>query len=52
MFCHYCQKYGKSPGRFRFTLKDDINFNYNVIVNVMYISEAPLLHIVDEGTRF
>jgi hypothetical protein len=51
-FCHYCQKYGKSPERFRFTLKDDINFNYNVIVDVMYISEAPLLHIVDEGTRF
>jgi hypothetical protein len=52
MFCHYCQKYGKSPGRFRFTLKDDINFNYNVIVDVMYISGALLLHIVDEGTRF
>lgn len=51
-FCHYCQKHGKSPGRFRFTLKDDINFNYNVIVDVMYISGAPLLHIVDEGTRF
>jgi hypothetical protein len=51
-FCHYCQKYGKSPGRFRFTLKNNINFNYNVIVNVMYISGAPLLHIVDEGTRF
>jgi hypothetical protein len=51
-FCYYCQKYSKSPGRFRFTLKDDINFNYNVIVDVMYISGAPLLHIVDEGTRF
>jgi hypothetical protein len=51
-FCHYCQKYGKLPGRFRFTLKDDINFNYNVIVDVMYISGASLLHIVNKGTCF
>jgi len=51
-FCHHCQKFGKSPGRFRFTLRDDVNFNYNIIVDVMYISGAPLLHIVDEGTRF
>jgi hypothetical protein len=51
-FCHYCQKFGKSPGRFRFTLRDDVNFNYNIIVDIMYISGSPLLHIVDEGTRF
>ena len=27
-YCHFCQKHGKSPGRFRFTLRDDIEFNY------------------------
>jgi hypothetical protein len=52
-YCHHCQKHSKGPGRFRFTLRDDeINFNYNIIVDIMYISGAPLLHIVDEATRF
>jgi hypothetical protein len=51
-YCHFCQKHGKSPGRFRFTLRDDIEFNYCIIVDIMYISGSPLLHVVDEGTRF
>lgn len=51
-FCHYCQKYDKSPGRFRFTLRDDVDFNYNIIVDIMYISDSPLLHIVDKATQF
>lgn len=53
-FCHFCQKFGKSPGRFRFTLReqDDVNFNFNIIVDVMYINNSPVLHIVDEATRF
>src|SRR5271170_5765081 len=51
-YCHSCQKHGKSPGRFRFTLRDDVEFNYCIIVDIMYISGSPLLHVVDEGTRF
>src|SRR5271156_2353543 len=51
-YCHYCQKHGKSPGRFRFILRDDVDFNYCIIVDIMYISGSPLLHVVDEGTRF
>ena len=53
-FCHYCQKYGKSPGRFRFNIQeqDDVEFNFNIIVDVMYINNSPVLHVVDEATRF
>ena len=51
-YCYYCQKYSRSPGRFQFTLQDDVEFNYCIIVNIMYISGDPLLHVVDEGTRF
>ncbi|KAI9034737.1 GAG-pre-integrase domain-containing protein, partial [Aspergillus affinis] len=51
-FCHYCQKFGKSPGRFRFNLKDEAHFNFNIIVDIMYIDNMPLLHVVDEATRF
>ena len=51
-YCHHCQKHGKSPGRFRFTLREDVDFNYSIVVDIMYIDGLPLLHIVDEGTRF
>ena len=51
-YCHHCQKYGKLPGRFRFTLYDDIDFNYSIVVDIMYINGAPILHIINEGTRF
>jgi hypothetical protein len=50
--CHHCQIYGKSPGRFRFTLRDDISFNHSIIVDIMYINGNPVLHLVDEATRF
>lgn len=51
-FCHHCQIHGKSPGRFRFTVRDDVEFNHSIIVDVMYIDGKPVLHIVDEATRF
>ena len=51
-YCHHCQKHGRSPGRFQFTLQDDVEFNYSIIVDIMYISGNPLLHVVDEATQF
>jgi hypothetical protein len=51
-FCAHCQKYGKSPGRFKFTLRDDIDFNYSIYVDIMYIDGQPVLHVIDEATRF
>ncbi len=51
-YCAHCQRYGQSPGRFKFTLRDDVNFNYSIIVDIMYLNGKPVLHIVDEGTRY
>jgi hypothetical protein len=51
-YCHFCQKHSRSPGRFKFTLRDDVQFNHNVIVDIMYITGMPLLYVVDEATRF
>ncbi len=51
-FCTFCQKYAKFSERFKFILKDDVNFNYSMIVNVMYIEKSSILHVVDEATRF
>jgi hypothetical protein len=55
-FCHHCQVHEKSSSRFNFTLKDDLKFNYNFIVNILYIEikdvNKSILHPVDEITRF
>jgi hypothetical protein len=42
----------KSPGRFKFNLRDDVSFNLSIIVDIFYILGKPILHIVDEGTRY
>ena len=58
-FCKYCQRHGKAPGRFKFTLRDPENmtFNHTVYVDVMYLStentrQQPVLYVVDLATRF
>ena len=42
----------KAPGRFKFTLKDDLDFNSEIIVNVMYLDGKLVLHIVNTATTF
>lgn len=44
--------YSKSPGRFKFTIQDDCKFNHSIYVDITYIEGQPLLHVVDEATRF
>jgi hypothetical protein len=51
-YCVHCQRHGQSPGRFKFNLKDDVHFNYSIIVDVFYITGKPVLHVVDESTRY
>ncbi|KHJ30070.1 hypothetical protein EV44_g3856 [Erysiphe necator] len=50
--CDKCQKYAGAPMRFKFTLRDDVDFNHSIFVDVMYIDGSPILHVVDEATRF
>jgi hypothetical protein len=51
-FCIFCQKHEKSLERFKFILRDDVNFNYSIIIDIMYIDNNLILHVVDETTRF
>jgi hypothetical protein len=51
-FCYYCQLHSSVPRRFKFTLKDDRYFNYKILVDVMYLSSKPVLHVVDSSTAF
>ena len=51
-YCYFCQKHSKSLGCFCFTLQDNVEFNYCIIVDIIYISRSLLLYIVNKGTRF
>jgi hypothetical protein len=42
----------KSPGRFKFTLKDDHEFNYSVVTDVFYLDGRPVLQVIDSTTAF
>ena len=51
-YCHQCQVCGPPPHRFRFTLRDDVDFNSEVMADVMTIRGRPVLHAVDTATGF
>jgi len=51
-YCSFCQKYGRSLGRFKFTLREDLDFNHSVYVDIIYINGSPVLYIIDEATRY
>jgi hypothetical protein len=51
-YYYFNQKYNKSLGRFFLILRDNIEFNYCIIINIIYISSSPLLYMIDEKTCF
>jgi hypothetical protein len=52
-YCHHCQMHEKSFERFSFSIKDsDSEFNFNILVNILYIDSKLVLHLVNETTRF
>lgn len=50
--CESCQKHQRGPGRFKFTLKDEALFNHSVIADIFHLDGGPVLHVIDEATRF
>jgi hypothetical protein len=44
--------HGGKPGRFRFMLREDADFNYRVIVDVMFLTGKPVLHAINEIIAF
>lgn len=51
-FCHYYPIKGKALQYFKFTLKKNIDFNYEIIIDIMYLNGKPVLHAVDTATTF
>lgn len=51
-YCKYCQKHSRKPMRFKFTVKDDLEFNHTVFVDMFFIEGEGILHLVDKATGF
>jgi hypothetical protein len=56
-YCHHCQIHEKSSNRLSFTLKDDLEFNFNVFVDIFYLKiksdvNKSILHLMNETIRF
>jgi hypothetical protein len=51
-FCHFCQSYDKAPQRFKFSIKDDSHFNYEIVIDVVRINNRNVLHVIDADTSF
>jgi hypothetical protein len=51
-YCSFCQKYRRSLGRFKFTLYKDLDFNYSVYIDIIYINSSPVLYIINKATRY
>lgn len=47
-----CQWHSYALGHFNFTIKNNVNFNFNIIVNIFYIIDKLVLHIVNKTTCF
>lgn len=42
----------QSPRRFKFTLHEDHEFNYEIMFDIIYLSNRPVLHVIDVATAF
>lgn len=50
--CKPCQTYAQAPRRFKFALRDGKEFNHTVFVDIFNIDKKPIIHVVDESTRY
>lgn len=51
--CKACIRNSRKPRRFKLTVgADELRFNHTIAVDVMYIDNRPILHIVDEATHY
>lgn len=50
--CEPCQIYPQRIRRFKFTLREDKDFNHAIYADVFYIDGKPVLQVVDEATIF
>ena len=42
--------HSNTSSHFKFTLHDDMEFNYQVLMDIMFIDVKPILHVIDTTT--
>lgn len=47
-----CQRYAQKPLQFKFTLRDDKDFNDTIYVDIFHIDGKLILHILDKEKYF
>ena len=50
--CEHCQRNAQAPRRFKFAFHDGREFNHIIYVDICYIRSRPVLHVVDEATKY
>lgn len=51
--CDPCQRIQNAPIRFRVTLgAEEVRFNERILIDIMVLEGDPVLHIVDDATKF
>ncbi|KLU93222.1 hypothetical protein MAPG_12159, partial [Magnaporthiopsis poae ATCC 64411] len=50
--CHHCQTHDPAPQRFKFSIKDECAFNYEVVMDIVQIGGKNALHVIDAATSF
>ena len=51
-YCEHCQRHGGPPGRFKFSIKDDKEFNHSVYIDILDLCRDSALQVVCESTGF
>ena len=52
-FYHQYQINSKSPGRFKFNIRDtDLEFNTEIIINIIYFKNKPVFYIINSAIVF
>ena len=51
-YCEQCQRHDRFSKRFVFIIKNDVDFNFNLIIDIFSINNKSVFHVVDETIRF
>lgn len=51
-FCTKYQKHEKLLDRFRFIIRNEVQFNYFIFVDIIYIDKNPIFHVIDKAIRY
>ena len=50
--CYPCQKFSRKPISFQIRDREDLRFNQEIMLDLMWLDGKPVLHIIDAGTNF